>query len=446
MPISTWIKNLIHWLKSKFITIEHDHTDFGHSGEDVPHVFPLPSGNEFNQPEKGAVTTTNTNTNTIPLGNSVDLSRTFFLHSNPTATKTIFLDFDGHTTTNTIWNNQSGKDAITTPAFNSDSKPKVLSNAELERIQYIWQRVAEDFAPFGINVTTQDLGTDALDNTGGSDNKWGMRVAIGGGNKDWYGSAAGGVAFVNTFGNAAFGPAFVFSQSLSNNEKYTAEAISHEVGHTLGLLHDGTYNSPYYKGQGTGVTEWAPIMGVGYYKNVTQWSQGEYKDANNTQDDLAKISSSTNGAGYRADDFGNSAASANVLTGTTLNQFGIITTRTDSDWFKFTTGATGVTNLSITTALQAWVKGADGSFTSIILPGRSPNLDIAATLYDANGTGAGISTSNPTNLLTASFNLTLTANTTYILKVDGVGFGDPLTTGYSDYGSLGGYLVTGTLA
>jgi len=79
----------------------------------------------------------------------------------------------------------------------------------------------------------------------------------------------------------------------------------------------------------------------------------------------------------------------------------------------------------------------------VILPSRSPNLDIAAALYDASGTL--VSTNNPTKSLTASFNQTLTAGT-YFLKVDGVGFGDPLTTGYSDYGSLGGYLVTGTLA
>jgi serralysin len=48
-------------------------------------------------------------------------------------------------------------------------------------------------------------------------------------------------------------------------EKYTAEAISHEVGHTLGLSHDGriTPSEGYYAGHGSGDTGWAPIMGVG---------------------------------------------------------------------------------------------------------------------------------------------------------------------------------------
>jgi hypothetical protein len=378
-----------------------------------------------------------------PLGSSVDLGRTFFLHSNPTATKTIYLDFNGHTTTGTSWNVQSGRAAINTSAFDFDGNVNVFSNAELERIQFIWQRVAEDFAPFGVNVTTQDPGADALTNTGGRDNQWGVRAAIGGSYGDWYSSAAGGVAYLNGFGSARCGPAFVFSKSLGGgNEKYTAEAISHEVGHTLGLLHDGTSSASYFQGQGTGATGWASIMGSGYYKNVTQWSQGEYNGANNKQDDVAQISSTVNGAGYRADDFGNSAATAKLLSGNSLNQFGIIETRGDTDWFRFSTG-TGNVSLSINNACQAWINDGFGNYTNSLLAGRSPNLDIAATLYGADGTL--IASSNPLDKLTASFNLNLNAGT-YFLKVDGVGFGNPLSNGYSDYGSLGQYLLTGSLA
>lgn len=43
----------------------------------------------------------------------------------------------------------------------------------------------------------------------------------------------------------------------------------------------------YYRGHGA----WAPIMGVGYDKTITQWPKGEYAAANETQDDLAFIDS-----------------------------------------------------------------------------------------------------------------------------------------------------------
>ena len=50
---------------------------------------------------------------------SYDLADTFLLHSNAGASKTIFLDFDGHTTTDTVWNSvYNGGDPIVSPAFN----------------------------------------------------------------------------------------------------------------------------------------------------------------------------------------------------------------------------------------------------------------------------------------------------------------------------------------
>jgi hypothetical protein len=62
---------------------------------------------------------------------------------------------------------------------------------------------------------------------------------------------------------------------------------SHEAGHNVGLGHDGTASVGYCQGHGA----WAPIMGVGYYRGISQWSKGEYAGANNTEDDHAVIGS-----------------------------------------------------------------------------------------------------------------------------------------------------------
>lgn len=349
----------------------------------------------------------------------------FLLHSNPGATKCIFLDFDGHTTTGTSWNINNGA-TIITPAFDIDNNPSSFSTTELARIREIWERVSEDYLPFNVDVTTEDPGIEGLRKVGSSDTAWGVRVAIG--NNIAPAPTAGGVSYVGVYGNEYYGPAFVFPINLGNGDpKAVAEATSHEVGHNLGLSHDGDASQGYYPGHGSGATGWAPIMGVGYYQELVQWSKGEYSGANNQEDDLAIISSATNGFGYRNDDFGSTIATAsnlNFSNSTTISTTGIIEKNTDLDYFRFNLAVGGTATININPAVNG------------------PNLDIEAKLYNASGTL--LLTSNPTNAINASFSTTLTAGTYYI-SIDGVGMGNPLTTGYTDYGSLGFYSITGTV-
>ncbi len=353
------------------------------------------------------------------------LSETFNLSSRPSATKTIYLDFNGHTTSGTGWNAITSGADIVSPAYTLDSDP-AFSPQELIEIQLAYQRVVEDFAPFDVNVTTKEPSIADLSKTGGSDTRWGIRVVIGGSSADWYTGGAGGVAFLNSFNNSSDVPCFVFNKSLNDSEKNIAEAISHEVGHTLGLDHDGTASLGYYQGHGSGATSWAPIMGVGYYTNVTQWSKGEYTGANNKEDDLAMITT-LNGFGYRNDDYGNSRQTASQLptkkvgSTRTANVAGVIERNTDEDWFSFVTTG-GVVTLN---------------FNGDSL---SSNLDISVSLYDA--TGALLQTVNPGTSLSAALSATLPAGS-YVVKVEGVGNGS-LATGYSDYGSLGQYYITGS--
>ena len=385
--------------------------------------FPLPP-----QPASGTTSTTST----VASG-PLPADQTFLLHSRPGAQRTIYLDFTGHVATGTAWNSAYGLSAIDSPAFDLDGNPGSFSATELDVIQYIWQRVAEDYAAFDVDVTTEEPPVDALTRTSSSDQTFGTRAVV---TTDWTANTAspcgcGGFAYVGAFDDTTefYKPAYIFYNRLASNEKYIAEAISHEVGHNLGLSHDGTTTgTAYYAGHGSGATGWAPIMGVGYYKELVQWSKGEYPDANNTEDDIVRIQQF--GLPLRADDHGDTFATATPLTAVTnagvtaLSSAGVISARGDIDMFSFSSGP-GTITLNINPAT------------------RSPNLDISAELYDANG--ALLATSNPLDALNASIVLNSPNGGAYFLKIDGVGKGD-LATGYSDYGSLGQYGINGSVS
>ncbi|MDR1484525.1 MAG: pre-peptidase C-terminal domain-containing protein, partial [Planctomycetaceae bacterium] len=361
----------------------------------------------------------------------VPLNETFTLHSNPDSNFTIYLDFNGHVTTGTYWNDDYGN--IVTPAFSFDNDPN-FSNEELEMIQYIWQRVAEDFIPFNVDVTTEEPPLDHLTkdtDTSDSDGHWGIRVAIGGTSYDWLGEGAGGIAYLSSFSWNTDTPCFVFSDTQYNDEKNIAEAISHEVGHTLGLSHDGYNLDEYY----TEANGWAPIMGAGYYSDVVQWSKGEYNGNTNTEDDLAIITGEItnefteyyggNGFTYRQDDHGGSFQLAtNVLTNeNSFSVTGIIERNTDLDYFMFDLSTAAVLNLQITSGM------------------RDANLDILARIYDSGGNI--LYTFDDPETLHANFaDLSLAAGV-YYLSIDGTSrsFVSDTMIAYTDYGSIGSYVI-----
>jgi PKD repeat protein len=349
---------------------------------------------------------------------SFPLDQTFKLHSLPGSKRVLYLDFDGYTLSGTAWNSSyNGGATIVAAPFDFDGSPSTFSTTELQRIQNIWKRVAEDYAPFDVDVTTEEPAADALTRSSSSDLNFGNRVVITPTN---FYPNAGGVSYVGSFDDVGeyYKTSWAFSNMLQNSEKYIAEAVSHENGHAVGLHHMGTSSTTYYQGQG----DWAPIMGNSYYKNVTQWAKGEYTGANNTEDQLQVMQNY--GLAYYADDHGNAADSASMLpVGTSLSATGFIERNTDVDVFKFAAGA-GALSLSVTPSPLG------------------PDLKILAELRDSGGTVlASPSLSN----LGASISATVSAGN-YYLAISGVGSGDPLTTGYSDYASLGQYILSGTVA
>jgi hypothetical protein len=184
-------------------------------------------------------------------GTLAPLDQTFLLHSRPGAKRTIYLNFKGATLTGTGWNASAGVTTITAQPFDLDGVPGTFSTTELQRIQYIWQRVAEDYAPFDVDVTTE--APAALTRTDSSDTVFGTTVLITN-STGVYSCSCGGVAYVGAFDDVGdyYKPALVFYDKLgAGNEKYVAEAISHEAGHNMGLNHDGTFDGTTTVGYAT---------------------------------------------------------------------------------------------------------------------------------------------------------------------------------------------------
>ncbi|UOQ53100.1 carbohydrate-binding protein [Hymenobacter cellulosivorans] len=322
------------------------------------------------------------------------------LQSFPGARGCIMLDFDGQYVSGTPWNN--GNPINAAPAGMTDAA-----------IQEFWELVSEDFRPFNMNVTTDEAVFNSYPKT--------MRMRCIVTPTNTAAPGAGGVAYLTSFNWNDDTPCWVFMTS----PKAGGEAASHEVGHTLGLSHDGRLNpkEEYYDAR-TSAGNWAPIMGAGYYKPVTHWSRGEYASASQTQDDLAIMASATYNVGYRNDDHSNSISGATALArnGTSVSGSGIIERTSDQDYFTFTCG-TGTVNLNLNTV------------------GRHGDLDIVGRLFD--GSGAQIGTFDTQGSLSTTLSANLTAGT-YYLQIDGTSYGNPVTEGYSDYGSLGTFSISGT--
>ncbi len=349
----------------------------------------------------------------------------FELHSKPGSNRVIYLDFDGHTITGTAWNTNGKPATVNVTAYDTDGNPNTWSTAEQDVVRDVWARVSEDYAPFDVDVTTQAPAAAAITRSGASDQQYGTRVLID--PTTWYqsGCGCGGVAYVGVYDNTSqhsyYQPALVFTKGVGTGAKNIAEAAAHEAGHNVGLSHDGTASVGYYAGHGA----WAPIMGVGYSKAISQWSKGEYSGANNKEDDFAVIGQ--NGLALRADDHGNATTDATALTlGTSVK--GIYAIDSDVDTFRIDLSAG-----TFTFAANAAAAGAD-------LDIKLQLLNSAGTVVATADPAAGQSSSATPTGLSASISRQVTAGR-YYLRVENTGYGNPLNTGYSTYGSRGAYTV-----
>ena len=336
------------------------------------------------------------------------------LRSRANAKGVLYLDFDGAVVTDPRWASGATINAL----------PSELSN---EKITDIWKVMAEDFRPFDVNVTTVESDY--------SNGKIGSRMRCIFTPTTDAAPSAGGVAYLGSFKWSGTTPCWTFNGTGSSATRTTAVHVasmtgSHEFGHTFNLRHDGDTSKTgssgvYYAGHGTGVTSWGPIMGAPFTASVIQWSKGQYLNANNTEDDVATISGSFFGLGYTVDDYASSTALAqNIpqLTKGTISAAGVIETSADLDLFRLDCG--------------------NGTI-SVALTGAQPEPNLDAKLSLLNSAGTVVATADPTGTLAASLSSAVSQGI-YYLRVAPSSEPNGSTVGYTTYGSIGAYTLSGT--
>ena len=337
------------------------------------------------------------------------------VNTRPGARGLIYINFEGGVVTDPLWN--YGRSIAFAPAA-------LTASGILEVVA----RVAEDYAPFDMAVSTIWADYEAA--------PVGRRTRVMVTPTTTALPGSGGVAMINAWSAAgrtmsSTVPAWVFASS----PKYAAEGVSHEVGHTLGLNHDGTQTpdgrtaTAYYKGHGGDLTEplsWAPIMGESYTRSQTHWSRGEYAAANNKEDDIAIIKRKTNGVGYIDESF--VGGHALEVAGGSFEVSGVVHHEESVEMYTFATlGGT----------LSASLKP---------LVAKYGNVDLKMEVSDREGTVVAVS--DPAAATAAQVNVVLPEGT-YALAVSAGSTGptpwDGYSTGYPTYGALGQYVLSGTL-
>ena len=211
------------------------------------------------------------------------------LNSNPGASASIYLDFNGHS--EPVWGSYTN---AAMSVYDIDGDATTFSDAELANIQAVWETVSEDYAPFNINVTTVEPPVLAPGVPIANANKVAMRVAIGAQVGNWFGRDFSSVSYNSSFTNSLANVAYV-SGNAGDTPASIGNRASWTTGMSFGLYFQEPYNFNHIMSQAQGGSP------------LCTWYNGT-NSIGVAQDDMAVLASTTNGFGYRSDDHGNTIA------------------------------------------------------------------------------------------------------------------------------------------
>jgi hypothetical protein len=365
------------------------------------------------------------------------------LSSLPSAARTIFLDFDGDF--QTTWNRTDSDQTYTNvnaKPFNIDNT-EGISNMEVAAIRKIWETVADDFAPFNVNVTTVAPASFANDVA--------LRVVMAGDTTAMLRTSSGatfnvsgdvfiadnsgasldtsGYASIGSFNNAEPNVVYVFAKymstwSMTDSEDHprdlraiVATTVSHEAGHAFGLEHHGDYDV------GTSIT--TPIMGSNTQGDRSIWSS--YMVDGTPHDNIAELNAVL---GARPDDYSSNYNSAATFPlryrpffGLSGSVNGVIGQNRDADLFRITINSTAMYNFSVNVPQFGNLDAKLTLYRVIRLPFGNYYLTVATS-------DPAISANSPFRGLGTSFSRTLQPGT-FAIQVGSHG----------GYGDVGGYTL-----
>ena len=244
----------------------------------------------------------------------------------PTSTPTvIFLDADGHTVENTIWN-----------SFNSGNPFNCLdAGLTTDQINAIIKSAAEDFSTFQVVVTTDEN----LYNQTPKERRVRVIVTKFDGLENIIPNSSG-IAFIGSLWWKDDTPCFVFVNLLSGRTKVLANILSHEVGHTIGLDHQAefdvegnliwNYHSGFFSQRWN--LKWSAIMGNTFFdEHISGWMSGS--TLRGLQDDLKLLGA----VGAKVDELSNGFSTATPLKLTGASKpggfDGLVQNRFDVDFY-----------------------------------------------------------------------------------------------------------------